>query len=163
MSFQVDDRVVHPSYGFGRIIGLVTKRFFETGTHLYYEIAIQQGTVWTRIGSDAANELRLLTSKDELEYYRQVLRSRPEPLNPDARQRRLEILDRLKSGSFQVMCEVVRDLTAQGRQKALRDMDATLLKKVRQGLCQEWAAAENISIPQATQEIDGLLQNSSQD
>ncbi|HLE26856.1 MAG TPA: CarD family transcriptional regulator [Anaerolineales bacterium] len=157
MPFQVDDQVVHPACGIGRVVGVVTKRFPEAEARQYYEIAIPQGTVWAPVDSDAASGLRPLTPQADLGRYRGVLRSRPAPLTSDARQRRLELLSRLKAGSFQTLCEVVRDLTAHGWRKALRDVDTALLKKAREELCQEWAAADGVSVSQATDQVDALL------
>ncbi|MBI4769500.1 MAG: hypothetical protein HY784_03565, partial [Chloroflexi bacterium] len=136
MPFQVDDRVVHPAHGVGRIVGLVTKNFFEAEAHLYYEIAIQRSTVWVPVDAGTAIGLRPLTPKAELARYRGVLRSRPVPLTPDHRQRRLDLLSRLKAGLFQNVCEVVRDLTARGWLKPLSEMDSVTLRKTREGLCQ---------------------------
>jgi RNA polymerase-interacting CarD/CdnL/TRCF family regulator len=157
MPFQVDDRVVHPTHGVGRVVGLVTQRFSEAEARLYYEIAIQRSTVWIPVDADTARELRPLTPKAELARYRNVLRSRPASLTADHRQRRLDLLSRLKAGSFQSLCEVVRDLTARGWQKALGEMDATALRKTRDGLCQEWAAADGVSVLDAVKEVDALL------
>ena len=157
MSFQIGDQVVHPAYGIGRIVGIVTKRFVEAEASRYYEIGIQQSTVWVPVEGSTPSGLRPLTSKHELARYRGVLRSHPALLTPDSRQRRLDILNRLKVGLFQTRCEVIRDLTAQGWHKALNEADSAALRKTREGVCQEWAAAEGVSVQQATQEIDALL------
>ncbi|HMR63354.1 MAG TPA: hypothetical protein PKE64_05010, partial [Anaerolineae bacterium] len=63
-----------------------------------------------------------------------------------------------KQGSFPVMCEIVRDLTASGWQKPLGATAKAILKKTQEKLYQEWAAAAEISIPEATKEIETLLQ-----
>jgi RNA polymerase-interacting CarD/CdnL/TRCF family regulator len=102
-------------------------------------------------------ELRQLTAKGDLPYYRTVLLSSPMPLNTDYHQRREELRQRLKAGTFQVKCEVVRDLTAHGWQKRLGEIDAALLRNARDGLCQEWAEAEAVTVAEATQEVDTLL------
>lgn len=157
MPFQVDDRVVHPAHGIGRVVGLVTKRFSEAGAHLYYEVALGRSTVWVPVTTSAPSELRLLTSKDELARYRSVLSSRPVSLIPDHRQRRLDLHSRLKAGLFQNSCEVIRDLTARSWLKPLNEMDSVTLRKTREGVCQEWAAADGVSVVEAAQEIDALL------
>lgn len=158
MPFQVDDRVVHSTHGVGRVVGLVTQRFSQAEARPYYEIALQRSTVWVSVvDADATRELRPLTPKAELARYRGVLRSRPTPLTMDHRQRRLDVLSRLKVGSFQGLCEVVRDLTARGWHKALNEMDAAALRKTRDDLCQEWAAADGVSVLDAVKEVDALL------
>jgi len=157
MPFQIDDRVVYPACGVGRIAALVTKRFFEAEARLYYEVVIQRSTVWVPVDAGATSGLRLLTSRDELARYRGVLRSCPVPLTPDPRQRRLDLLGQLRAGSLQNLCEIVRDLTARGWRKVLGEADKATLRRAREGLCQEWAAADGVSVVQATEEVDALL------
>jgi len=157
MLFQVDDPVVYPSCGIGRIVALVTKTFFEAEARLYYEVAIQKSTVWVPVDAGPASGLRSLTSKSELARYRNVLRSRPVTLTPNPHQRRLDILSRLKAGSFQDLCEIVRDLTAQNWRKALGEADKLSLRKAREGLCQESAIVDGVSLLQAMEEIEALL------
>lgn len=157
MPFQVDDSVVHPAHGVGRITKVVTQRFNEATARLYYEVAIQNSTVWVPVEADPTSGLRSVTLQSELGRYRGVLRGRPISLIPDHRQRRLYLLDRLKGGSFQALCDVVRDLTARSWQKPLNEMDSGTLRKARVDLCQEWAASEGVSVIQATEEVDALL------
>ena len=157
MPFQIDDRVVYPACGVGRIVALVTKLFFEAEARLYYEVIIEKSTVWVPVDAGITNGLRPLTSKEELARYRGVLRSCPVPLTLDPRQRRLELLSRLRLGSFQDLCEIVRDLTARGWRKALGEADKAALRRARDGLCREWAAVDGVSVLRATEEVDALL------
>lgn len=156
-AFQVDDPVVYAACGIGRIAALVTKRFQDAQDRLYYEVVIDRSTIWVSVDSGPASGLRLLTLKTDLARYRDILRSRPGKLIADARQRRTEVAGRLKSGSFQSICEVVRDLTALSWVKALNEADSIALRRTRDGLCQEWAAAEGIPLPQAVEEVNALL------
>jgi RNA polymerase-interacting CarD/CdnL/TRCF family regulator len=106
--------------------------------------------------------LRLVTPKGDLDYHRDLLKSRPVPLHKDNKQRHLELVNRLNQGSFQAMCEVVRDLTAWGRRKPLGQMDMATLKQTQESLYQEWAAADGVSIAEAIKEVKSLLQTTQQ-
>jgi CarD family transcriptional regulator len=159
MAYKINDRVVHPTYGVGRIVGLVSKRF-EAEERQFYEVAIERSTVWVPVdnsGNGNGNGLRPLTTKSELKHYRQLLQSTPQPLTQDSRQRKLDLQDRLKAGTFQAICEAVRDISARGWSKPLSEADALLLRKAREGLCQEWAASADVSVVQATAEVNALL------
>ncbi|MEK7787895.1 MAG: CarD family transcriptional regulator, partial [Chloroflexota bacterium] len=149
--------VVHPAHGMGQIVKIEEKRLFGGEARPYYEVATQKNTVWVPVEAGGGVRIRPLTTKRDLAQYRNILKSRPAPLNKDHRQRHLELADRLKKGSFQVMCEVVRDLTARGWQKSLNEADAASLRKIQEQLCQEWAVVEGVSINQAAQEIGDLL------
>lgn len=158
MQFKVGDFLVHPIYGLGDIVKIEEKRFAEIGARLYYEIALPTSTIWIPVEAQATVGLRSVTAKSDLDRYRDLLKSPPVPLNNDQPQRRhMELARRLKQGSFQVMCEVVRDLTALGWQKSLSPRDKAILQQTRERLCQEWAIAAGMSIAEAIKEVKSLL------
>jgi CarD family transcriptional regulator len=161
MPFKVGDWVVHPLHGVGRVIALERKQFAAGPNQAYYEIAIAQGTLWVQVDSPPAG-LRGLTTKGELPQYRAVLQSSPMPLNKDYHQRRGELRERLKAGTLQSKCEVVRDLTAHGWAKRLSEPDAALLRATRDGLCREWAESEAVTVAEATHEVEELLREARQ-
>jgi RNA polymerase-interacting CarD/CdnL/TRCF family regulator len=160
MTFRVDDQVVHPSYGVGRVVGLVTKRFFEEEARHYYEISIERSTVWVPVDEQITGGLRRLTRKAELARYRKVLLSPPEPLNTDHHQRRQDLQIRLRQGTFQARCEMVRDLSARGWHQTLSEADSDALRKSRESLCQEWAAVDGVTVSDASTQIAALLAES---
>jgi len=154
--FSVGDVVVHATHGIGHIVNLEEKRLFGEAARWYYELSTPKSSVWVPADKNAIG-LRPVTTKGELGHYRILLKSRPVVLTKDYRQRNLELAARLKGGSFQALGEVVRDLTAHGWKKPLSDVDAALLRRVRDNLYQEWAAADGVSASEAAQEIEALL------
>ncbi len=155
MLFKAGDWVVHPLHGVGRVVKVERKNFGSSPAQLYYEIAISQGTLW--VMAEAPQGLRGLTARADLPRYRAVLQSRPTPLNTDYHQRRGELRERLRAGTFQEQCEVVRDLTAHSWQKRLSEPDATLLRTARDCLCREWSEAEAVTMAEASLEVEELL------
>jgi RNA polymerase-interacting CarD/CdnL/TRCF family regulator len=146
----------------GHLVKIEEKQFSEMGARRYYKITLPRSTVWTPLEAQAAIGLRLVTPKSDLDHYRDLLKSRPVPLHKDYRQRHLELASRLNQGSFQVMCEVVRDLTAWGWRRPLNRTDAVTLKKTQESLYQEWATAAGVSTAEAIKEIRSLLQTNQQ-
>ncbi len=157
MELKVGDSVVHPVYGVGRIVRLDKRKFTGTQARLYYEVSTAKTTVWVPAETYEAIGLRRLTKELDLTEYRNLLKSRPLSLDKDHARRRLELAERMKQGSFQALCEMVRDLTARGWNKPLGGVDAASLRKAHDHLCQEWAGAKSVSIEEATQEVDALL------
>jgi RNA polymerase-interacting CarD/CdnL/TRCF family regulator len=155
--FKVDDFVVHPVYGVGHIVQIEDKQFSEKEARSYYKVILPKLTLWIPVEAQAAIGLRLVTARRDLEQYRTLLKSRPVPLQNNHAQRHGELAGRLKEGTFQVLCEVVRDLTVSGWQKPLGRSDAAILQKTRERLRQEWAASAGVSVAEATEEIDRLL------
>ena len=157
MPFKVDDRVVYPAFGIGRVVALVPKSFFEAESQLYYEVTGNRSTVWVQVDEGSARGLRRLTRQDELAHYREVVGSRPVALNQDHRQRQMDLRSQFKLGTMQGLCEMVRDLSARGWLKPLTETDSRSLRLSRESLCEEWAAADGVSLPQATAELTALL------
>jgi RNA polymerase-interacting CarD/CdnL/TRCF family regulator len=124
---------------------------------LYYKITRPKHTMWIRVEAQEATGLRLVTAKSELGQYRNLLKSPPVPLEKNHQQRHLELVSRLRQGSFQGVCEVVRDLTAWSWRKPLGQTDTTTLQKSRDSLYEEWATSAGVSITEASKEIDALL------
>ena len=155
--FKVGDNVVHPVYGVGHIVQIEQKQFSEKGVRQYYKVILPRSTIWVPIEAQASIGLRLVTARSDLDQYRNLLKSRPVPLKHNHAQRHVELANRLKEGSFQVMCEVVRDLTVSGWQKPLGRSDAVILQKTRERLLQEWAASAGVSTTAAGKEINTLL------
>jgi len=158
MRFKVGDSVVHPSHGVGRIVGLEVQKFMAAEGQLFYEITTSKSTVWVPVDAGPDGGLRRLSSKQELAHCRRLLQKPPSRLEPDHRKRQLELAARLRGGSFQTLCEVVRDLTARGRAKPLNEADSAALRRARAALLQEWAASAGVSPSEAAAEVDGLLQ-----
>jgi RNA polymerase-interacting CarD/CdnL/TRCF family regulator len=156
--FKVGDFVVHPVYGLGHLIKIEEKQFSEMRARLYYQLTLPKSTVWIPVEAQANIGLRLVTARSDLDQYRDLLKSRPAPLHKDHKRRHLELVSRLNQGSFQVMCEVVRDLTAWGWRKSLNRTDAVTLKKTQESLYQEWATAAGVSMAEAIKEVKSLLQ-----
>ena len=157
MQFKAGDCIVHPTHGIGNIVRLEEKRLAEDQLRLYYVVAADKSTLWVPVDENGASGLRAVTPKRDLDQYRGLLQSRPSTLERDYNKRRLEINERVKQGSFQSLCEAVRDLTAQGWNRPLGEFDASSLKRLRARLCCEWAAAAGISIQEATTEVQELL------
>ena len=161
MQFKIGDVVVHPAYGLGYIVQIEAKQLSKKeDAALYYQGTFGASptiSVWIPVETSGASGLRAVTSKSDLDQYRDLLKIRPTPPSDKPRQRHVELTRRLKQGSFQVMCEIVRDLTLLSRKKTLAPPDAVTLKKTRENLLQEWAVAAGISIGEATEEVKSLL------
>jgi RNA polymerase-interacting CarD/CdnL/TRCF family regulator len=158
MEFRSGDDVVHPNYGVGNIVRLEERELATSGMRWYYVLAIGTATVWMPVHADGSTTLRTVTRKQDLEQYRTVLSGRPTLLVRDFKKRHLDLTERLTHSSFRVMCEIVRDLTALGWDRSMGETDATMLKRVRDNLWREWAAATGLPDLEAIQEVQALLQ-----
>jgi CarD family transcriptional regulator len=159
MQFKAGDFIVHPVYGVGQITVIEKKEFSEIEEAcLYYQIAFPRSNIWVPLEAQTTIGLRQVTTNKELDKYRNLIKSRPVPLSDNLPKQHIELANRLKKGSFQTMCEVVRDLTVSNWQKPLGATAKSILRKTQEKLYQEWAIAADVSVAEATTEIDTLLQ-----
>jgi RNA polymerase-interacting CarD/CdnL/TRCF family regulator len=158
MEFRSGDDVVHPSYGVGSIMRVEERQLAEANTRLYYMLTFGKMTVWLPVDTAGSSALRLVTAPRDLDHYRTLLKSRPVELDHDYKKRRLDINEQLSHGSFQIVCEIVRDLTALGWYRPLAGVDASLLSKVRANLWEEWATSTGQPLPEVIHEVTALLE-----
>lgn len=161
MTFKIGDQVVHPQHGVGEVVKLEDRKFDSGAAQQYYEVSIKNAgsTLWVPLASPSYG-LRKLAAKRDIKDCRRVLSSRPVPLTDDARSRQSNLADRLKDGTIQVQCEVVRDLYGFGEHKSLYGTIANFFRQTQNVLCEEWALVEGITIPEAFQEVNSLLEKS---
>ena len=160
MIFEIGDRVVHPQHGVGQVVKLEDNEFESGVIRRYYEISMLGGsTVWAPVDLGTVG-LRKPAKRSEIARCRKILASRPAPLTEDSRSRQSYLLARLKQGTISTFCEVVRDLYAFGEHKSLYGTIAGFYRATKDVLCQEWAVVEEITLLEAVQEIDALLEKS---
>ena len=160
MTFKVGDTVVHPQHGVGQVVNLENREFEPGVIRGYYEVAIQGGsTIWVPVEPPSFG-LRKLAERSEIDRCRQILGSEPAPLDGDARARQSDLANRLKQGTIRTQCEIVRDLYAHGEHKSLYGTIAGFFRQSQNVLCQEWATVEGVTLPQALEEVNSLLEKS---
>ena len=159
MEFKIGDHVVHPRYGVGVVVSLKDREFEPGVMRRYYEISMPGTTLW--VSSEMPSfGLRKLAMQNEISRCRIILISQPAPFIEDARQRQAEMTDRLKLGTVAAHCEVVRDLYAYSGHKSTGGKVGAFLEVVQDVLCQEWAEVEGVTLAQALQEVNSLLEKS---
>jgi CarD family transcriptional regulator len=160
MTFAIGDKVVHPQHGVGKVVNLEERQFEAGVMRQYYEVSIHDSsTIWVPLDPPAFG-LRKLAEKSEINRCREILVSRPAPLGDDVRSRQSILANRLKQGTIRTQCEVVRDLFAFGEHKSLYGSMAGFFKQTQNVLCQEWSIVEGVTLPEAVQEVNALLDKS---
>jgi RNA polymerase-interacting CarD/CdnL/TRCF family regulator len=162
MEIKYGDCVVHPTFGIGYVEAIEDKEIGEDGIRTFYRIAFFKMTVWVPFQHSQSSRLRPVTPPNDLARYRAVLSSQPATLDSNFRLRQIELENRLKQGTFQELCEVVRDLSARSWLKSLSSFESALLKKTRSFLNQEWAATSGKSLNEATGEVESCLMEGKQ-
>ena len=156
VAFHVGDQVIHWAYGLGEIIQLDEKELFgRTGE--YYVVQIRDLTLWVPINDTGIHCLRFLTPAGDFQKLFGILASPGEPLSADRLERKNQLTERLKDGTLESICGVVRDLVFHKRTKKMNENDSSTLSRARSLLLDEWSIVLSVTIQQADDELRELL------
>jgi CarD family transcriptional regulator len=164
VQFSVNDKVIHPAHGAGRITGIEQRGQVSENTSYYViEIPAQRLTLRVPSGRMEQNGIRPVTAPGKLPGVLAMLRSRADLLPDDAAQRQEGMGDKLGTGRAMQLAEVVRDLTWHGHRAHLTKRDTDLLNRGRALLAAEMALASDIEIAEANRAIDAALAEGMED
>ncbi len=158
MNFHTGDTVMHWTYGIGQVVSLEERDLFGSKT-LYYEVQARDLTVWVPADGKVGSRLRTPTSKSRFKQLLAILSCPSEPLPEDRLERRTHLLELLRDGRVESLCQIVRDLSAYQKQMArsLNDNDQMVLKQSRNTLLGEWGFVLSVTHAQAEHELHRLL------
>jgi CarD family transcriptional regulator len=158
MAFSVGDNVVHPVHGPGRIAG-VESRELLAGAKRYYEIDIpgQALTVYVPVGNADKAGVRRAISQSRLPQVLKILRSQPNPLPGDYKERQELVDAQIRAGQVMQLARVVRDLTWHERRAHLTRVDQDYLRQGRDLLAAEMALVSGDDVSEANKLIEATL------
>ncbi len=73
--------------------------------------------------------------------------------------RKSQLRKELADGKAELICQVIRDLTALAQRKSLNDDDKNILRRAEGLLCAEWSYAMSVPLAQAEGDLQQLLLN----
>lgn len=156
MDFQVGDKVVHRSFGPGEIISL-DEKMLSGKRRSYYVVSANHMTVWVPVDGPAEGSLRPVLTKREFKKVLRILSSPSQDLAEDRFKRQNELAERMRGGSIQELCGVVRDLSARAHTKKMNENDNAVLRHAIDLLVAEWQLSLETSPESARTELDALL------
>jgi CarD family transcriptional regulator len=156
MTFRVGDKVSHWAYGLGEITQLDEKELFGR-TRQYYVVRIRDITLWVPIDEIGERCLRFLTPSEEFQRLFAILASPPEPLSMDGLERKNQLAARLKEGSLEAVCSLLRDLAYYQREKKINDSEKSILGRAKTVLLDEWSTVLSVPVEQAEHQLQELL------
>jgi RNA polymerase-interacting CarD/CdnL/TRCF family regulator len=156
MNFREGDPVVHRTYGFGEVIRL-EERELSGQTTLYYAVQVRDLTIWVPADGNLKSRLRPPTPQARFKRLLAILSGPGEPLPEDRYERKTRLLEVLNDGRPESLCQVIRDLFAFRRVRALNENDQALLKRSQSALLGEWGFVLSVTPAQADLEMHRLL------
>ena len=152
--FKVDQKVVYPSQGVGKITEIFEKSFNGHKT-LYYRIYLEVSDMIVMVPVDNADTLgiRPIVSAKEAQKALEMLGEDVEPVTSDWKLRYQMNLDLLKKGSIQDIASIVRCLYHRSKVKELPILERKLYENAKKLLEDEISFAMNKS----SSEIEAML------
>ena len=157
MNFNKGDCVVHRNFGVGIVVSIEGLNLSGNEQRLFYRVDFPKTTVWVPVGNQTEGGLRPITPIGNLDRYRALLKSSAVPLDKDFDKRRCELEKRVDRGTFQGLCEVIRDLNGLKSEKPFNNYEKTLYKRTWEALVLEWSMTSGVSQYETMGEIDRCL------
>lgn len=155
--FNFGDKVIHPAYGAGTIIGIQEKQIGdEQRTYYIIELLSQDGTLMVPVARASDVGLRLPIEKPNRVL--QVLTSEPTLLSDDHRERQELISADLRSGDVLKISQVVRDLAYRDNAGRLTEADLRLFRKAQEFLVGELALSQGVDVDTARDQVTLALE-----
>jgi RNA polymerase-interacting CarD/CdnL/TRCF family regulator len=159
MNFQIGDKVMHSTYGLGRVQA-IEKHTVDDNTMLYYMVQTADLTIWVAADKNMKNRLRYPTSAAKFRKMLTILSSPAGLLPDDRRQRYIQLLEKLNDGGIEPLCRMIRDLTAYRNSHSRNDYDNDLMKRANKTLISEWSISLSVTPREAEMELHRLLEPS---
>ena len=157
--FSIDQKVVYPSQGVGKVIDIFEKKF-KDNMLLYYKIYIEASDMVVMIPVEKADELgiRQIVSAKEAEEALNLLSEDFEPITSDWKLRYQQNLDLLKKGTVKDIAEIVRCLYNRSKVKELPILERKLYDSAKRLLEDEISFALGKSQKEIEQTIHTKLE-----
>lgn len=157
MRFQVGDIVVHWAHGPGEVIQVEEKSLAGQKTW-YYVVQLKDLIIWVPVSGTDSPGLRYPTPAEQFSHLYSILSGPAGPILEDRLQRKSQLSERLRDGSLESICKVIRDLSFYGHKKKLSESDVVLLDRARRFLLEEWRISLSTSVEKAQKELEELLE-----
>ncbi|MCR4940928.1 MAG: CarD family transcriptional regulator [Treponemataceae bacterium] len=153
-TFQVDQKIVYPSQGVGKIIEIKERKFKDTMI-LYYVIYLEVSDMTVLVPVSRSEELgiRAIVSAEEAQKALDMIGEEFEPVTTDWKLRYQMNLDLLKKGSVQDIASIVRCLYHRSKIKELPILERKLYDSAKKLLEDEISFALSKSV----KEVEALI------
>ncbi|HAD29426.1 MAG TPA: CarD family transcriptional regulator [Rhodobacteraceae bacterium] len=158
LDFSVDDFVVYPAHGVGKIVDVVTQEVAGMEMELY-DIAFEKDKMKLKVPTDKAitHGLRSLSDGDVVDKSMKTLKGRARVKRAMWSRRAQEYEQKINSGDLISIAEVVRDLHRNDEQREQSYSERQLYEAALERLTREVAAVRSVEEMQAQSEIDAVL------
>lgn len=159
IKFSVDQKVVYPSQGVGKIVEIFEKKFKEEMIP-YYKIYIEASDMMVMVPVAKADDLgiRQIVTPEEAQNALNLLSEECEPITSDWKMRYQQNLELLKKGTVKDIATIVRCLYNRSKVKELPILERKLYDSAKKLLEDEIALALGKTAKEIEAEIHTKLE-----
>lgn len=156
--FQVDEFIVYPAHGVGKIIDVEQQEIAGMNMELFV-IAFEKDKMMLRVPTGKAKSvgMRRLSTPETIQAALKTLKGRPRAKRTMWSRRAQEYEAKINSGDLVAIAEVVRDLYRAAGQPEQSYSERQLYEAALDRLARELAAVEDIEEGMALERVEGAL------
>ena len=156
-SFKVDECVVYPTHGVGRIKDVVKEKIADFELECYViEFEKEKLTISIPMKQAIKSGLRKLSTKKEMEEIFDILRSGVKKTKGMWSRRAQEYEEKINTGDLMSIAEVLRDLTRDIENSERSYSERVIYETALHRLSSEYASVENISITESVEKVTAI-------
>lgn len=159
-AFKIEDNVVYPSHGVGKIVNIETQSIAGTSLELLV-IKFTQDKMSLKIPINKARKtgLRHLSTQNELDKAISILKEKPRRSKGMWSKRATEYETKINSGDLSLLSEVVRDLFKSSDSTERSYSEKVLYELALSRLSSEYALLNDVAIDLALEKLMILLKS----
>ena len=156
--FRVNDHVVYPAHGVGKIVDVETQEIAGIEMELFV-ISFEKDKMTLRVPTEKASAIgmRNLSSGEAIEKAMKTLKGRARVKRAMWSRRAQEYEQKINSGDLQAISEVVRDLHRNDEEREQSYSERQLYEAALERLTREVAAVDGTPEDAATEKVVGIL------
>ena len=156
--FRLNDYVVYPAHGVGKIMDVETQEIAGIEMELFV-ISFEKDKMTLRVPTEKATAIgmRNLSSSDEIAKAMKTLKGRARVKRAMWSRRAQEYEQKINSGDLQAIAEVVRDLHRNDEEREQSYSERQLYEAALERLTREVAAVDGTEEGTATEKVVGIL------
>ena len=156
MNLKINDRIVHASFGVGKIKNIVSK---EIGgkVRAFFKVKTDKLTYWIPVKKKDFNKIRPLRTASTFKNTLSVIRKKPQRLSNNFRARSKYIKDQINECSLLSKARLIRDLHYRNSEKPLHVNEHRIYEKLKNQFVNEFALAAEIQTEEAEEKLDDAL------
>lgn len=155
--FEKGEWIVHAYYGVGQIKAVENKQIGDKKVK-YYKVEARNSTFFVPVENAENERIRPVASKYMLRKAIKTLKDKPEELESDHNQRKRQISEMVNECSLVTNARLIRDLIFRRNSHRLNDHEENTLTKISTRLVREWSITFDLSLEEAQQRFDKLVQ-----